>query len=1113
MNVALLAPLGLIALAALALPILIHLMRRLELRTTEFAALRWIAERISPQRRLRVERPWLLAIRLLLLALLAVLLARPVVEADRGPSSAWVVVVPGVDRGAARAAVGDSVAQWHWLAPGFPSTEAEATTVPVLVASLLRELDADLPTTSAITVVVPADMAGLDGERLHLRHAVDWRVVPGRMAAVATPSAKPVRIAVRATADDAPSLVYVRAAVAAWNIAESERYRLDVQPPSAPIEDDVQWLIWLGAPRPAAVSAWIENGGVALLAHHAVANGDVLWRDEHGDALAWRETSGSGRIIALPGGLTPKELPALLDADFPARLLAALRGPPPSPMRASANAAKPTRAPRRGFGHVHRAGVGAAARSLAHRADRRTLPARADRRDTQASQGGRMTADERIGDLRRIASRRRAAIVVALVTPLWLALILAGFRAQGPDAAIVLFVLGLLASGTLAWRAFRAVDARWIARRLDATSPAMEDSAALLMTPPDSLSPLARLQQARLRERLGRLQTDLRPAWPWRAIAVGAGMAIAICGVALVSVRRDESRNDSTVAASADAAATSTAITFTELAIQAPAYTQVPIRTEAALDAKAPAGSRLRWRLRFSPVPSGARLQFHDGTRAELIRDGDEWRGEHALAASTLYRIVLDGVPPPSGDRLHRLDAVADLPPDVRVIEPEKTLTLLDSQQKTWNLAFEASDDYGIAHAELTLTLAQGTGENIAFKEQSIELAGEAIDADRGYRHLRYHHALDLAALGIAKGDDVIVRLAVADNREPAPNTTRSASFILRWPVDPSKESAGLDGVVQKTMPAYFRSQRQIIIDSEALIADKPTLDDAHFTTRSDAIGVDQKILRLRYGQFLGEESEGQAEHAPDTAAAPAADSQGGALADVHEAHERASASTAPTRFGTEGNTVAEYGHVHDIAEAATLLDPETKATLKSALDEMWQAELNLRQGKPYEALPYEHRALDFVKQVQQSTRIYLARVGLELPTPDEARRLSGERKNLTDRVGTLVPRDAGDASLVRLWQTLQTRGTPDWAAAETWITAHQSTLPDALGVLAALDRARADVQCETCRDELENSLWSLVPVPTAGSAPRTAPDAEGRAYLDAIQAKASDATPAQVPR
>jgi hypothetical protein len=705
--------------------------------------------------------------------------------------------------------------------------------------------------------------------------------------------------------------------------------------------------------------------------------------------------------------------------------------------------------------------------------------------------------DERIVHLRRSASRRIVSIVLALVTPLWLALVFAGLRVQGATAAIVLFGLGLIASGLLAWRTFRAIDGRWVARRLDASSPAMEDSAALLIAPPDSLSSLERLQQARLRGRLVDLHADLRPAWPWRAMVVSAAMATAIGVVALHSMRRDESRGESTIADNATAGATSTAITFIELGIEAPAYTQMSARSESTLDAKAPAGSRLTWRLRLAPTPSAAYLQFHDGSRVVLVRDGDEWRGEYTLAASVLYRIVLDGAPPLAEDRLHRLDAVADLPPDVRVIAPDKTLSLLDPQQKTWSLAFEASDDYAIARADLTLTLAQGTGENIAFKEQTIALTGEAIDVDRGNRHLRYRHALDLAALGIAKGDDVIVRLAVVDNREPKPNITRSASFILRWPVDPSKDSAGLEGVVQHTMPAYFRSQRQIIIDSEALLAQQPTLDAKKFEARSDALGVDQKILRLRYGQFLGEESETHAEQAASNGSQTP--TQADALAAAHAAQERQLPTQSTTKFGEEGNTVAEYGHVHDIAEAATLLDADTKATLKSALNEMWQAELHLRQADPASALPYEHRALEFIKQVQQSTRIYLARVGLELPLPDEARRLSGDRKDLVDRVGRLSAIDSPDAAITRLWQALATPTAPDWSAVQTWLRTHANNAPDALGVVAAIDKVQRDPTCAECRTQLRNLLWPLLPVPAATGAPRAAPDASGRAYLDAL--------------
>ena len=96
-----------------------------------------------------------------------------------------------------------------------------------------------------------------------------------------------------------------------------------------------------------------------------------------------------------------------------------------------------------------------------------------------------------------------------------------------------------------------------------------------------------------------------------------------------------------------------------------------------------------------------------------------------------------------------------------------------------------------------------------------------------------------------SRGDDVIVRLAVSDNRQPQANTTRSASFILRWPPESASDSVGMEGIVERTMPAYFRSQRQIIIDTENLIAEQPKLDADAVLARSDGIGVDQKILRL----------------------------------------------------------------------------------------------------------------------------------------------------------------------------------------------------------------------------------------------------------------------------
>jgi hypothetical protein len=98
MSPALLFPLGLLALAALAIPLVIHISRRTETRTVAFAALAWLEERPKPRRRLRLDELWLLAARVLMLTLLALLLAQPVLwgSVDR---RAVVAIAPGVDPG------------------------------------------------------------------------------------------------------------------------------------------------------------------------------------------------------------------------------------------------------------------------------------------------------------------------------------------------------------------------------------------------------------------------------------------------------------------------------------------------------------------------------------------------------------------------------------------------------------------------------------------------------------------------------------------------------------------------------------------------------------------------------------------------------------------------------------------------------------------------------------------------------------------------------------------------------------------------------------------------------------------------------------------------------
>ncbi|MCE4302280.1 BatA domain-containing protein, partial [Xanthomonas hortorum pv. vitians] len=116
MNLLLLFPAGLAALAALLLPLLIHLARRSEHRPTDFAALRWLRALPRPRHRVRFDEWPLLLVRLLLLAALALLLAEPALR-DHQDTRPRVAVSPGVDVAAARALSHAANAQWVWLAP------------------------------------------------------------------------------------------------------------------------------------------------------------------------------------------------------------------------------------------------------------------------------------------------------------------------------------------------------------------------------------------------------------------------------------------------------------------------------------------------------------------------------------------------------------------------------------------------------------------------------------------------------------------------------------------------------------------------------------------------------------------------------------------------------------------------------------------------------------------------------------------------------------------------------------------------------------------------------------------------------------------------------------
>lgn len=320
MTPLLLFPAGLAVLAAVAIPLLIHLARRTETVPTDFAALRWLRQRPKPRQRPRFDEWPLLIARLLLLALLALFFARPVLfgAASSGPR---VAVVPGAD---ARE-VGEEA---FWLAPGFPPVTAPAPSAAVPVASLVRELDATLPPGTALTVRVPATIEGADAERPVLGRAVRWQLVAGRMAAPTSSPLTAPRLAVRD--GGVAGAGYLRAAAAA--LGHRDAGGADAPLPRA---GAVAWFV--PGTVPDAVRAYAARGNVVLLPVTAALPGaTTVWRDVLGAPVAEGVAVGRGRMLRFVRPLVPAVLPALVEADFPARLAAAIAPPAAPPARVAA---------------------------------------------------------------------------------------------------------------------------------------------------------------------------------------------------------------------------------------------------------------------------------------------------------------------------------------------------------------------------------------------------------------------------------------------------------------------------------------------------------------------------------------------------------------------------------------------------------------------------------------------------------------------------------------------------------------------------------------------------------------------------------------------------------
>lgn len=563
------------------------------------------------------------------------------------------------------------------------------------------------------------------------------------------------------------------------------------------------------------------------------------------------------------------------------------------------------------------------------------------------------------------------------------------------------------------WRA----DPLAMARHLDRVLPELEESGELLVGSPSG-GGLAALQRRRAAGVLAeRSPKGLVPRAPlWRGgVAVALALVLAWpVGAAAARLRRLSSAAVQVGAGSTletasktgpgpGGAGEGTLEPAIEVRVTPPAYTRLSPWESAVLSIEVPEGSRVEWRV-STKAARRATLLFEESEELTLDRQLEPGPGTGATifggsiiaGRSRLYHLRLEGARGAGFESpAARLAVVPDRPPELEILEPDRLVEVSAEALPRLTLRARARDDYGLGEVVLVATLASGSGERVEFRERRLEIARHPLPQAPGEGPaVELEATLDCRALGLSPAAELYLWLEASDERQPQPQVARSDSVIVRA-LGERAAAIGLgEGLPAFQLPQAFRSQRQIILDTERLLAEASRLGESETGRRAEALGFDQRALRLRYAGLLGEEFEsgiavGESDGRPGGA--------GGGMGDGEEGDELEEGKS----FGEEprtGDLQAALDelpdglvHFHDSQQIATYFDDEVKEKLKGSLAEMWGAEGELRGHRPSRALPYEYRALSLLKSAQEAERVYVGKVGFAPPPLDPQRRLTGE--------------------------------------------------------------------------------------------------------------------------
>ncbi|QHJ13184.1 hypothetical protein FX988_03443 [Paraglaciecola mesophila] len=676
---------------------------------------------------------------------------------------------------------------------------------------------------------------------------------------------------------------------------------------------------------------------------------------------------------------------------------------------------------------------------------------------------------------------------------------------------------------------YRAITPHNVAKDLNRRFPSLEESCQLVLVKDQhTLSVLQRLQYQRSAKALDKLiedkNTPLAPRYPLKTALVLNLVTALLCLFAANFIcnfapppRTEELAISSTqkITDSLDNDALSK-ITDARVVVTPPNYAigfnGFKRNQTQTLDMQVLAGSEVKWQLAFSNVPQGKNPPYSiqvNNTQLPLEQTPD---GKHTASTVIMHAAVYQVLDPRQRViAVHSIKVVPDEAPKIRFVAPQTTITEVKSQsdnnEPSISTQVVISDDFALSKVEILASVAKGSGESVKFRDSIF--AFDTINTIDGQQV--YSKEWDLSALGMEPGDELYFSVKAWDNRGNQPQLTQSSTKIIRW-LGEDTDTVFSEGSVIDNMPAYFKSQRQIIIDTKALIAQRLSLTEQEFNHTSQALGVAQADLKHKYGQFVGDEVSGITRTMEDGASQQQNNRHGAEEAhEDHSEHEEPAESSheAHQHEGEHGLTedksgyqsiIEQFGHAHGETDVAIFKTPggieqNPRVMMKRAIAYMWQAEGQLRLNRPQDALPFEEQALIWLNRAKKAERIYVKRLGFEPPPVSEQRRYQGELTDInTDAQHT--PNVTNDTDVRTLKKTIAVLNAPLRAntpfneqekallsQTEALLNSLLAETPEVIDALASLTQIqrsnrRNPNQCSSCLPRLTGQLWRLLPSP-----------------------------------